>query len=99
MLIFVFSIFLDSSKMDFPNLKSSWSLGTRSKSSNAIEILTKRKMVRFFGGGGSDGLGHKSDEKSRFGFFGSVLGKFEEGRRSESDLTRKSKVIFGTFVV
>ena len=67
-------------------------MGNRSKSSNAIELLTKRKMVRFFGGGGSDGLGRQSDEKSRLGFFGSVLGKFDEGRRSESDLTRKSKV-------
>jgi hypothetical protein len=49
-------------------------------------------MVRFFGGGASDGLGQKSDEKSRFGFLGSVLGKFDEGRRSESDLTRRGKV-------
>jgi hypothetical protein len=88
--------------MDFPNFKPTWSLGNRSKSSNAIEILKKRKMVRFFGGdsgnrffgGASDGLGQK-EEKSRSGFFVSMLGKYEEGRRSESDLTKKAKVRLG----
>jgi len=35
--------------MDFTSLKPNWSLGARSKSQSAIELLRKRKMVRFFG--------------------------------------------------
>ena len=74
------------------------SMGNRSKSQNAIEILKKRKMVRFFGGDssaqdtkGSDGLGPK-EEKCRSGFFVSMLSKYDEGRRSESDLAKRTKV-------
>jgi hypothetical protein len=76
--------------MDFPNFKPTWSLGNRSKSQNAIEMLKKRKMVRFFGGDSDknpDGSG-----KSRSGFFVSMLSKYEEGRRSESDLTKRATV-------
>ena len=55
-------------------------------------------MVRFFGGDssaqdmkGSDGLGPK-EEKCRSGFFVSMLSKYDEGRRSESDLAKRTKV-------